>query len=152
MIYNSNISPLKNFILFRSIKIPLFISFLLIAGSISGQLYHEGLLRNNDLTFKDIVEQTEVYYDNNSREKGNGYKQFQRWKYWAERNLDENGKVRDKVEALRQYNEFSLNHRSNQQSIIGTYEELGPKSAINTSTWSSGLGRISSIGLDRNNG
>ena len=77
-----------------------------------------------------------------------GYKQFERWKYWSKRNLDEHGQVRDKITALKAYEQFA--HRSSSRTSFGNYTELGPQAAINTSTWSSALGRVSAIGLDPN--
>jgi len=123
---------------------------LLSVQALHAQLYHEDLL-NRNLTFKQIVDETEAYYDKIGRVKGNGYKQFQRWKYWADRNLDASGRVRSDFDALQSFSKFRKETSINDRLIDGSYQELGPTSAINTSTWSSALGRVTSIGLDPSN-
>lgn len=130
----------------------IFVFFSFFATQASGQLFHENLLNSDRrLTFLEIVEETESHYDKISREKGNGYKQFQRWKYWAQRNLDENGRVRNDMQALKEYFRFRNQRQGNQRTFDGSYVELGPQSSVITSSWSSGLGRVSAIGLDANN-
>ncbi len=144
---------MKNTSLFKSINwIKLSISIFFFFGftHLQAQLFHENLVQQGDLSFEEIVEKSERYFDKKGRERGNGYKQFQRWKYWAERNLDENRKVRDDKKALQDYNKYFGSNSSSQRVLDGSYVELGPLSATNTSTWSSALGRISAIGLDPN--
>lgn len=120
-------------------------------GTARAQLFHEDLLYNNEKSFNEIVDETEKYYDKIGRTRGNGYKQFQRWKYWAGRNLDSKGKVRNANEALSQFTKFRQESKNSNRSVVGSYQELGPQAAINTSTWSSALGRVSAIGLDKSN-
>ncbi|MEL7221867.1 MAG: hypothetical protein AAGJ93_11140, partial [Bacteroidota bacterium] len=117
--------------------------------NLSAQLYHDELLSEEEYTFQEIVEKTEAYYNKIGRERGKGYKQFQRWKYWAERDLDATGRVRNSFRSLQAYTDFKQ-HNQHAARFEGSYEELGPQATINTSTWSSALGRVTSIGLDAN--
>ncbi len=126
------------------------IVLLFMSAVVSGQLFHEDLSRDSKLTFDEIVKKTELHYDKIGRGKGNGYKQYQRWKYWAQRSLDQFGKVRSDVNALNQYNRFESQNRTTQRTLTSSYEELGPQISTITSSWSSGLGRVSAIGLDAN--
>ena len=135
---------------FRLKTFSTFIGLLFISAVVSGQLFHEDLSKDGKLTFDEIVNRTELHYDKIGRGKGNGYKQYQRWKYWAQRSLDQFGKVRNDAKALRQYNRFASQNTSANRMLNGSYEELGPQSATVTSSWSSGLGRVSAIGLDAN--
>jgi len=128
--------------------VTLLIFLFLGSSSLEAQLFHENLANKGELSFDDIVKTTEKHYDKIGRERGKGYKQFQRWKYWAERNLDANRKVRSNFQALKEYNKFTSKTATTNRNFDGIYEELGPQATINTSTWSSALGRVSAIGLD----
>ncbi|WP_367391769.1 hypothetical protein [Lewinella sp. LCG006] len=141
---SSNFSQLLLCILFIGII------FLCCAIPATAQIYQE-LSQDTNLTFQEIVDISERHFEKTGKGKGKGYKQFQRWKYWAERNLDEQGSVRSQRQALDAYLDFVDKSSSAPAKFLGSYTELGPQSAINTSTWSSGLGRVSAIGLDPNN-
>ncbi|MDO1501565.1 T9SS type A sorting domain-containing protein [Winogradskyella maritima] len=125
-------------------------TFCAMSLSVNAQL-HEKLQREGNLTFKQIVNQSEQHFDRTGRGKGVGYKQFQRWQYWASRNLDTSGKVRNTRDALQAYAKFSEQNSSLERAFDIDYVELGPLTSQYTSTWSSGLGRVSAIGLDPNN-
>jgi len=134
-----------------SLKLCASFVLILLCAQLNGQLFHEQLVLQNNLSFEDIVLATENHYDTKGRGKGQGYKQFQRWKYWAERNLDANGKVRQDIDALSSYNKFASKNNTTSRNITGSYVELGPLATSNTTTWSSALGRISAVGLDPSN-
>ena len=67
------------------------------------------------------------------------------------------------MKALQSYKKFSKESKASQSKSSGdakiaaarsfatSYVELGPLTSTYTSTWSSGLGRVSAIGLDPNN-
>jgi len=105
---------------------------------------------DSEKTFEEIVEIAEAYFDVVGRGKGVGYKQFKRWEYWASRSLDENGKVITNFGTKKELEKF---YQSNppERAITTVFSEMGPQSAVNTDTWSSHIGRITSIGLDPNN-
>ncbi len=124
---------------------------LLFIGSFQllyAQIYVD-LSRDTVLTFQEIVEETENYFDQVGREKHSGYKQFKRWEYWTRRSLDANGKIIPNYTVRKEVSGFR-NQQAEQRSSTGSWTEMGPTSASNTSTWSSHLGRVSSIGLDIN--
>jgi len=108
-----------------------------------------GLQYNSDKTFDEIVEIANDYFEIIGTGKGVGYKQFKRWEYWNQRNLDQNGRVITNFQALKEITKFK-EENPEQRAIGTTFTEMGPVSAINTSTWSSHIGRITSIGLDPN--
>lgn len=138
------------------------LTFCFSSFTVNAQI-HEKLEQEGNYTFKQIKNLSEKHFDKIGRGKGVGYKQYQRWKYWAERNLDDNGKVRNSLDALQSYKKFSKESKSIQNKSTGyaktaaarnfssNYIELGPLTSTYTSTWSSGLGRVSAIGLDPNN-
>lgn len=125
----------------------MFFFFLEISNS-EAQIYIE-LMKTTDMSYDEIVVETEKYFDKAGRGKGTGYKQFERWKYWGQRSLNDEGRVVTSREALEEYKKYLQSNPPN-KGITGNYTELGPDQATNTSTWSSHLGRVSAIGLDPN--
>ncbi|NNE14831.1 MAG: hypothetical protein HKN51_07625 [Saprospiraceae bacterium] len=131
-------------------KLLLISTFLFfIPSQIDAQIYIE-LAQNKDLTFDEIVEQTELYFADRDKGRGSGYKQFKRWEYFTRRSLDSDGKIIDNFEALQRYNKFVKKNTSSEKTIGQTWLEMGPESATNTSTWSSHIGRVSALGVDPN--
>lgn len=114
---------------------------------LNGQIYIE-LSEDNTLTFEQIVQQTELYFDEKGRGKGTGYKQFKRWEYFTRRSLDAEGKIITPGEALKRFKKHESSHST--KSIGQPWLEMGPMSATNTSTWSSHIGRVSALGVDPN--
>ena len=111
------------------------------------QIYKE-LEENTDLTFDEIVRETEAYFDVQGRGKGTGYKQFKRWEYFTKRSLDKDGKIISNADALKR---FKKHQEKKVVRTIGVpWIEMGPQSATNTSTWSSHIGRVSALGIDPN--
>ncbi len=100
-------------------------------------------------TFDEIVEIAEEYFEVVGTDRGLGYKQFKRWEYWASRSLDENGRVITNARILKELEKFKEENPAD-RAITSVFTEMGPQSAVNTDTWSSHIGRITSIGLDPN--
>lgn len=115
--------------------------------SLYAQRKYDYLLRT-DLSYEERVNLGETYFETNNKERGNGYSQFQRWKYWAGRSLQQDGMVLEADEIAREYDRFNQRYGDNEGSVrvtSGNFIEMGPTSATNTSTWSSALGRLTSI-------
>ena len=116
--------------------------------TLDAQIYLD-LAARGDKTLDEIVAETEAYFDRTSREKGHGYKPFQRWLYVAERSLNPDGTI-NSMEMQRAAFERLMKKETKQKNLSVLFEELGPIATTNTSTWSSAIGRISAMGLDRN--
>ncbi len=129
-----------------------FILFVIaFLNNINAQIYLE-LEEQGELTFPEIVKETEAYFDIVGRDRGKGYTPFRRWKYWSERSLGPDQKIISKETIDDELRRFNRNNTGRlQKSISGNYREMGPLSATNTSTWSSHIGRVSAIGVDPNN-
>jgi photosystem II stability/assembly factor-like uncharacterized protein len=127
-----------------------FVGFML---QISAQDYKK-LIAEGTHTIEHIVEVAEQHFDSVGRERGRGYKPFRRWQYFAERAMDETGKL--KLPEF-YYNELEeYNARINQEGIsartlVGTWEEMGPTYWNATSGYNPGVGRITSIAIDASN-
>jgi photosystem II stability/assembly factor-like uncharacterized protein len=93
--------------------------------------------------YKSIVDKGENEIKKVGDKRGNGSKQFERWKWKYHYLLDDNGNILPENYDQIQYN----NYLSSTESNINTFEweEMGPKSWNRTSSWNPGIGRITSI-------
>ena len=122
---------------------------LLPISKLKAQEYLE-ILHNENLTYEEIVRRVEAHFDDKGRGKHTGYKQFLRWKYFARRSLDTQGRVIGAVRSAAAYEAFLKQHVNNQNRMISAWTEKGPMSAVNTATWSSHIGRVTNIAIDPN--
>ncbi len=107
---------------------------------------------NSQLTFDEIVQKNQSIFDAIGTGRGTGYNQFKRWEYWNRRRLNEEGNIISIAETNKEVKAFNEKYPTYiNRNVSGTYSELGPAQAINTSTWSSHLGRVSAISIDKNN-
>ncbi|MBO6881785.1 hypothetical protein, partial [Winogradskyella sp.] len=74
-------------------KIILLMGAVLFAVSMSAQDYQK-LIAEGTHTVEHISEVAESHFDSVGRDRGTGYKPFKRWQYFAERAMDETGKLK----------------------------------------------------------
>ncbi len=101
-----------------------------------------------------IQKEAEAYFDVVGRGQGSGYKPFKRWEYVALMELDDTGVKIPNFELAkraRDYRRAERQQRSQSSGFGGDWKQLGPTYSIASSSWSPGLGRITSIGIDVNN-
>ena len=103
-----------------------------------------------DKSYEQLVKEANKYFDEVGKGRGVGYKAFKRWEYWAKRNLNKDGRIILEDFTRKEFNQFVKDNPQTDRAITGTFTEMGPLSAINTSTWSSHLGRITSVAVDPN--
>ncbi len=121
--------------------------------SVSVAQNHDDYLKQSittDKTFQELSEIGENYYKENGTQRGIGYKPFKRWQEWSRRNLDENGRIISNAEAAKEFKKFKEQDQIN-RSVSGPFTEMGPLSAVNTSTWSSHIGRLTNIDVHDSN-
>ena len=88
------------------------------------------------------------------RDRGTGYKRFRRWRYFAERAMDENGMLKTPefyYNELQNYNALQNSESLFSRTTVGTWEEMGPTYWNDTSGYNPGVGRITSIAVDESN-
>ncbi|WP_111683782.1 VPS10 domain-containing protein [Winogradskyella tangerina] len=131
---------------------PLF-AFLCISIVSFSQNYQD-LIADGSYTVAEIVEVAERHFDTVGRGRGTGYKPFRRWQYFAERAMDETGRLKSPEFY---YNEL-LNYNANINSeglafrtTVGDWEEMGPTYWNALAGWNPGVGRITSISVEENN-
>jgi photosystem II stability/assembly factor-like uncharacterized protein len=125
----------------------------MLALSVSAQEYKQ-LITEGNHTVESISSVAEQHFDSIGRGKGTGYKQFRRWQYFAERAMDETGKLKSSefyYNELQNYNANFNNEGLASRTTVGTWEEMGPTYWNATSGWNPGVGRITSLAVDETN-
>lgn len=137
-------------------RIITFAVLLLCAYSfLQAQKYQE-MIDQGTFTLEQIKREAERHFDVEGRGKGSGYKQYKRWEYTAERELDDNG-VRIPIDELakrsREYKRsLQINGRAPSPSTeTGNWQELGPTYWVATSGWNPGVGRVTDVSVDATN-
>ena len=135
----------------KKIRLTFFLlSFFL---SLSAQDFKK-LIAEGNQTVEYISSVAERHFDTVGRGRGIGYKQFRRWQYFAERSMDENGKLKSPeffYNNLQNYNSTINNEGLAARTVVGSWEEMGPSYWNATSGWNPGVGRITSISIDKTN-
>ena len=134
-------------------KFILLFTFMLFGLSLFAQDYKQ-LIAEGTHTIESIVEVAEQHFDTVGRERGTGYKPFRRWQYFAERAMDETGKLKSPefyYNELQNYNARINDEGLAARTVVGTWEEMGPTYWNATSGYNPGVGRITSIATEKGN-
>jgi photosystem II stability/assembly factor-like uncharacterized protein len=126
-------------------------TIVLSASSLYSQKYLT-MIETETFTVQEIIDNAEAYFSDKGKGKGTGYKQFKRWEYNAERLMNENGYLRTSEENLAelQRQDAYLNETASSRNAVNdNWQELGPTSINPHTSWSPGLGRITSISVDK---
>lgn len=130
---------------------------LIVLGNfpVFSQKYQE-MIDAGTFTLQEIQQEAEAYFKVVGHDRGSGYKPFKRWEYVAQLELDEQGKKIPNLElsqAARNYRRAEKQRQEAESSLnfAGNWKQLGPTSWNATSSWSPGLGRVTSIGIDEGN-
>ncbi|MBC7777433.1 MAG: hypothetical protein H7246_18510, partial [Phycisphaerae bacterium] len=127
------------------------LSFTLLASSLSAQKYLD-MIEAGTYPIAAIQQEAKAYFDIVGRGRGSGYKPFKRWEYVALMELDDAGIKITNLELTkraRDYRRAERQQRSALSGFGGEWKQLGPTYSIASSSWSPGLGRITSIGIDQ---
>ena len=134
-------------------KIALLSIFVMVSCGAFAQNYQD-LIAEGTHTVDYIVEVAERHFDTIGRDRGTGYKPFRRWQYFAERAMDETGKLKSPefyYNELQNYNARINDEGLAERAIVGTWEEMGPTYWNATAGWNPGVGRITSLAVDETN-
>jgi photosystem II stability/assembly factor-like uncharacterized protein len=142
-----------------TIKNKLSLLFIFLCLTSFGQKY-QSMINQGTYTIASIESEANKYFEINGTGRGSGYKQFKRWLYVANRDIDENGFKRsnhNQMKALRSYRRAAANKRKGKNdqtlggSLTGSWQEVGPTNWSASTGWTPGVGRITSIAIDPNN-
>lgn len=134
-------------------KVMLLLSFIGFGLHLSAQDFKK-LIAEGTYTIEHVVQVAEQHFDSVGRKRGTGYKPFRRWQYFAERSMDETGKLKSAEYYYNELQDYSArinNEGAAARTIVGTWEEMGPTYWNATSSWSPGVGRITSIAIEESN-
>lgn len=134
-------------------KIFLTLSLGVLAFGVSAQDYRK-LIEDGNHTIEHITEVAKQHFDSVGRGRGTGFKIFKRWQYFAERAMDETGKLKSPefyYDELEDYNASNNSEGLAARTTVGTWEEMGPTYWDATSGWNPGVGRITSLAVDESN-
>jgi len=102
------------------------------------------LMQDPNTNFFELQEQFNEFWAGKEHEKGDGYKPFKRWEYWAEKRLNVDGTLRSPSDHQRLFEEVK-EYEAN-RSLEGNWEQLGPILAgATTRDDIPGIGRINAI-------
>lgn len=125
----------------------------MFAFSASAQDYKQ-LIAEGNYTVAHISSVAELHFDTIGRDRGTGYKPFKRWQYFANRAMDETGKLKSPefyYNELEHYNTQINKQGVKAKTVVGTWEEMGPTYWNATSGWNPGVGRITAIAIETAN-
>lgn len=129
------------------------IAIFLATINLSAQDFKQ-LIAEGTHTVEYITEAAERHFDTVGRERGVGYKPFRRWQYFAERAMDETGRLKSPefyYQELQDYNSKINTEGVASRTVVGTWEEVGPTYWNATSGYNPGVGRITAIAVDKTN-
>ncbi|TAJ13849.1 T9SS C-terminal target domain-containing protein [Marinilabiliaceae bacterium JC017] len=134
-------------------KIILLLFTTLVCSLGLAQEYKE-MINSGSYTLKEIQESAENYFTTRGKGKGTGYKQYKRWEYNALRMQDDQGRLNDEHSYIKELNRLNNDiNKSGLKStqVTGNWKPIGPINYTASSGYSPGVGRITSIAVDKAN-
>lgn len=117
---------------------------------------YKQMINAGTYTVQEIIDAAEAHFAVVGKGKGRGYHPYKRWEYHALRNMDENGMLKTPefyFNELENYNNYLNQNFGTSRNALdeGSWEPLGPTSWNQTSGWNPGVGRVTSIAIDKTN-
>ena len=132
----------------------IFAAFLFYATLSVAQEYKQ-MIKKGTYTVKEIQDSAESYFDGKDKGRGTGYKQYKRWEYFAIKQQDEKGYLKDPnflFDEWKRYNKAqNLKNQNTARVLNADWSEVGPTYWDQTSGWNPGVGRISGFAVENNN-
>ncbi|RVU90375.1 Xyloglucanase precursor [Flavobacterium columnare] len=113
-------------------------------------------IEDKTIKFDEINKRVEESFKNRIIDaKGSGWKVYQRWKYMASFEVDENGYLPNSIAIDKMKTEFkespSFNDKIYRKSLNNLWAPAGPFTYTNKGSWSTGQGRVNCSVTDPNN-
>lgn len=136
------ISLMKKYILFL-------LSSLIITATVYAQKEYKAMMDNPSVNFYDVCQSAEAYFTEHGKEKGSGWKGYQRWKVANEYKYYPTGN-RDNIDPYFSENAYSaFLNQAQASSFNNGWDELGPSYVDSiTGQYSVGIGRVVAIYVD----
>lgn len=134
-------NPHKNKLRFSNL---ILLGLLLLAFSVNAQEYKQWM-NSSEVKVTDIIAAAEAYLAENPSRKER--KHFERWKYNALRQQDENGYLRKRATVTNALRQFIAEKEvlARQKNVTANWQEVGPTNWNATEGYTPGVGRITSF-------
>lgn len=133
-------------------RITLILLSLLVVISASGQKNYKHMMADPQVNFYDVVKEAEAYFTIHAKDKGSGWKGYQRWRADNESKYYPDGdrSMVDPFFTEKAY--LNIMEAQNTKSLFsGSWRDLGPYDANNiTSHYSPGIGRVECFWVNPN--
>ena len=111
------------------------------------------MIEAGTFTIDEIRTSAEAYFEVVGTGRGTGFKQFKRWEYMAERQQDDDGRLKPEtyyINELRQFEAYLNENPSARSAAGGTgdWVEEGPTSWDDYQGWNPGIGRVTGFAVD----
>ncbi len=104
------------------------------------------LLNRQDLNYLEIQKIADKHYANADKGQGSGYNHYQRWLYEQKFHTNDQGyRISPQQEDQAYYNSDAKRQQVYRSTFL--WKELGPDRKTQTSAWSPGVGRITSVAI-----
>lgn len=158
---NKNFYQLENAILNMRFYY-LFFIFVLLAQEFNAQSlnisddelriypYWLQMLQEDNPNFFKVKRAYNLYFENHKKEKGTGYKEFEKWAWLVQGTIDEKGNLPAPDKIYNAFYRYKENiHLRGASSNAGKWEEIGPFDYPDNNTGQiNGMGRVNSIAFD----
>ena len=128
-------------------KLLLFFIAFSVFNFLSAQQYKE-MIQAGSFSVYEIQSVAEAYFAQTGTGRGTGYKQYKRWEFNSQHDMDENGYLPTNEALLVEFFKTKTDFQENRMVDSSNWEELGPTTWNSTSGWNPGVGRITSFTVD----
>ncbi len=117
--------------------------------------YYNQMTTDGKRKLSEIQQEAERHFEKIETGKGTGYKQYKRWEYFAKKQLDVNGYVKDPNNLFSEQQRYNRRRNEKSSNTVlkngASWTELGPNYRNHTSGWGPGVGRIAGFAVEKNN-
>ena len=114
---------------------------------------YKNMIESGNYTVAQIQQKAEEYFNGRDKGRGSGYNQYKRWEYFALKQQDESGFLKDPNYLYSEWNRYSqiqnANNAGRTTSLNDDWSEVGPTYWNGTSGWNPGVGRLSGFAVDK---
>ncbi|HIA12925.1 MAG TPA: hypothetical protein EYN69_12775 [Flavobacteriales bacterium] len=116
----------------------------------------EEMMQDPSISFYEVQQEFNTYFEGRERIKGDGYNVFKRWEHWMERHIDAEGFLPPAGTKQKEYTKFMTQYRATKKkggdytvSEEGNWSSLGSNTTLeNWTNFDIGIGRVDQLIMD----
>ncbi|MFD2566373.1 T9SS type A sorting domain-containing protein [Pseudotenacibaculum haliotis] len=116
---------------------------------------YKDMIASGNFTVKQIQQKAEEYFEGKEKGRGSGWVQYKRWEYFALKDQDTNGYLKDPNYLYTEWNRYSkvqnTNNANKTNGFNDDWSEVGPTYWNPTIGWNPGVGRLAAFAVDASN-